>query len=133
MHDHHTMEVVSASEPPITVTINPGARVSVALVGILPPPVPCGAATELSVKMANQGFVTALFEALLVGTLPAGVTLAFRPAPLKGQTEEVRKVNIVLTDPAPTDLTIAFRTRNEIPDHGGRDRIHVVLRCREAQ
>jgi hypothetical protein len=28
-----------------------------------------------------------------------------------------------------TDLTIAFKAHNEVPDLGGRDRVHFLMRC----
>ena len=37
-----------------------------ALTGALPPSAPCGTATDLSVKIVNQGFVTARLEAELI-------------------------------------------------------------------
>src|SRR5882762_5575370 len=131
IHDHHGMEVASPDGPPIKITINPEARVSVALAGALPPPVVCGTAADFSVKIVNQGFVTARLEAELVGDPPPGVSLDFHPEPLKGVPEESRELRITLTKPGPTDLTIAFRAHNEIPDLGGRDRIHFLARCRE--
>jgi cell division septation protein DedD len=59
--DHRAMEmgVGSPNDAPIKITINPEARVSVALAGQLPPPTPCGIASDLPVKVVNQGFVTA--------------------------------------------------------------------------
>ena len=33
-------------------------------------------------------------------------------------------------NPGTVDLTVAFRTHNEIPDLGGRDRIHFLIVCR---
>jgi hypothetical protein len=130
-HQHHEMQMQAGSptEPPIRITINPEARVSAALAGALPSPIRCGTATELSVKIVNQGFITAQLEAELVGNAPAGVRLDFHPEPLKGVTEELRKLHITLTNPGPTDLTIAFRAHNEIPDLGGRDRIHFLMHC----
>lgn len=133
MYDHHKMEPVSPSDPPIKITINPEARVSVMLAGALPLPAACGTAADLPVKIVNQGFVTASLEAELVGDVHAGVTLDFNPEPLKGLPEELRKLHITLTKPDPTDLTIAFRAHKELPDLGGRDRIHFLLRCREAR
>jgi hypothetical protein len=131
-HGHHKMEMEAASpnDPPLKITINPEARVSVALAGALPPSAPCGMAADLSVKIVNQGFVTAQLEAELVGDVPAGVTLDFHPEPLKGVPEELRKLRITLTKPGLTDLTIAFKAHNEIPDLGGRDRVHFLMRCR---
>jgi len=128
MHDHHKMETVAPNDPPIKITINPEARVSVVLGGALPPPVPCGTAADLSVKIVNQGFVTARLEAELVDA-PAGVALEFHPEPLRGVPEELRKLRITLAQPGATDLTIAFKAHNEIPDLGGRDRVHFLLRC----
>jgi hypothetical protein len=131
MPDHHKMrgDTVSPNQPPIKITINPEARVSVVLAGALPAPVPCGTAADLPVKIVNQGFVTSRLEADFVGEVPAGVSLDFHPAPLKGVREEIRNLRITLTKPDPTDLTIAFRAHNETPDLGGRDRIHFLMHC----
>ena len=116
-------------ETSIQITINPEARVSVALAGTLPHPVPCGRAADFSVKILNQGFITSRLEAEFVGDTPAGVNLDFQPEPLKGVREEFRHLRITLTRPDPTDLTIAFKAHNEVPDLGGRDRIHFVMHC----
>jgi len=116
-------------EAPIQITINPEARVSVVLAGSLPHPVPCGTAADFSVKILNQGFITSRLEAEFVGNTPAGVNLDFHPEPLKGVREELRHLRITLTRPDPTDLTIAFKAHNEVPDLGGRDRIHFVMHC----
>jgi hypothetical protein len=116
-------------EAPIQITINPEARVSAALAGALPHPVPCGTAADFSVKILNQGFITSGLEAELAGDTPAGVNLDFHPAPLKGVHEEIRHLRITLTRPDPTDLTITFKAHNEVPDLGGRDRVHFVLQC----
>jgi hypothetical protein len=129
MQRYRKMETDSPNEPPINITINPEARVSVVLAGVLPPPAPCGTATDLPVKIVNQGFVTAPLEAELVGDAPADVTLDFHPDPLKGVPDELRTLHITLTKPGPTDLTIAFRAHNEIPDLGGRDRVHFLIHC----
>lgn len=126
-HVHDTL--ASPNDPPIKITINPEARVSVALAGALPPAAACGTAAEFSVKIINQGFVTARLEAALVGDAPDGVTLDFHPDPLKGVPEELRQLRITLTKPGPTDLTIAFHAHNEVPDLGGRDRVHFLMRC----
>jgi cell division septation protein DedD len=130
-HDHRAMEmgVGSPNDAPIKITINPEARVRVALAGELPSPAPCGIATDLPVKIVNQGFVTAQLEAELVDNAPTGVTLDFHPAPLKGLPEEMRSLRIVVAQPGPVDLTIAFKAHNEVADLGGRDRSHFLMRC----
>ena len=87
------------------------------------------AAADLLVKIVNNGFVTARLEAELVNTVPVGVTLELDPQPLKGVPEEVRHLRITLTKSGPTDLTVAFRAHHEIPDLGGRDRIHFLMSC----
>ncbi len=110
-------------------TINPEARVSVALVGPLPQAHP-GSPLELAVKVVNLGFVTATLEAELLGEAVPGATLEFRPEPLKGLPVETRTLHLILKRPGTVDLTIAFRTHNEIPDLGGRDRIHFLMVCR---
>jgi hypothetical protein len=127
--DHMATKAGSVNDPPIKITINPEARVSVTLVRALPQPVPCGAAADLPVKIVNQGFVTSRLEADFVGDVPEGVSLDFQAAPLKGVREEVRNLRITLTKPDPTDLTIAFKAHNETSDLGGRDRIHLLMRC----
>jgi hypothetical protein len=128
--DHeHAHQVASAGDPPIKIRINAEARVSVTLTGALPPPTPCGTPADLSVKVVNQGFVTARLEAELVGDIPAGVTLDFHPEPLKGVPEELRNLRITLIRPGSTDVTLSFRTHNNAPDLGGRDRVHFIMRC----
>lgn len=124
--------VSSADAAPITLTINPEARVSVVMTGAVPPAVPCGSALELPVRVVNQGFVTAPLEAVLVGNVPAGVTVDLDTKPLKGVAEEVRVLHVSLRKPGQTDLTVAFRARKEIPDIGGRDRVHFPVECRES-
>jgi hypothetical protein len=133
MHHHPGMGAVSPAvspdDPSIKITINPEARVSVVMAGALPPPVPCGKAADLPVKIVNQGFLTSQLEAEVVGDVPPVVTLDFHPAPLKGVPEELRMLHLTLTKPGVIDLTLAFRAHNEIPDLGGRDRVHFLLRC----
>jgi hypothetical protein len=95
----------------------------------LPPLARCGTPADLSVRIVTQGFVTSRLEAEFVGEAPAGASLEFHPPPLRGMSEELRELRITLTRPGLTDLTIAFRSHNEAPDIGGRDRIHFLLRC----
>jgi hypothetical protein len=128
---HHGSHTAPA---PIEITISPEARVSaVALPSALPPRPACGTRFALPVKILNQAFVTSHLEARLVGNVPPGVSLDFRPAALTGAAEEIRQLTLVLHDPSPVDITLAFRERNGIPDLGGRDRIHFLLRCRALQ
>jgi hypothetical protein len=127
--DHVHADAALPNDPAIKITINPEARVSVALVGALPSPFSCGTAANLPVKVVNQGFVTARLEAGLVGD-PAGVTLDFDPRPLTGISDELRMLRITLTHSGPTDITIAFKAHNGTPDLGGRDRIHFLIRCK---
>jgi len=124
--------VSSAVAAPITLTINPEARVSVVMSGAVPAAVSCGSVLELPVRVVNQGFVTAPLEATLVGNVPAGATVDLDAEPLKGVAEEVRVLRVTLRKPGQTDLTVAFRARNEIPDIGGRDRVHFLVECRES-
>ena len=118
-----------SSEAPIRITINPEARVSVAMAESFASTARPGAALELPVRIVNQGFVTASLEAELVGGAPPGVSLEFHPEQLKGLPAEERILRITARYPGTVDLTIAFRARNEIPDLGGRDRIHFLVRC----
>ena len=128
--DHeHSHEAAAPGDPPIKITINPEARVSVTLSGALPPPAACGTAVDLRVKIINQGFVTSRLEAELIGDKPEGTTLDFHPEPLKGVPEELRNLHITLIKPGSTDLSLSFRTHNNARDLGGRDRIHFLMRC----
>jgi hypothetical protein len=133
-HTHlHALDVIEedrSTDAPIKITINPEARVSVSRSGELPPPAACGSAIELPVAIVNQAFLTAPLEATLLGNSPPGVRLQFPPDPLKGIREEIRILRVTISGPEATDLTISFRARNDIPDLGGRDRIHLLLRCR---
>lgn len=131
-HHHHDATMAMPGDPPITITLNPEARVSVARAGALPPPVKCGTPAELAVKIVNQGNFTLRLEARLVADPPAGATLHFAPAPLTGVAQEMRSLHITLSEPGTTDLTIAFKARHEAPDLGGRDRVHVLMRCLSA-
>jgi hypothetical protein len=129
LHALPGMEAVSSSDAPIKITINPEARVSVSRGGELPPPPVCGTAMELPVAIINQAFLTAPLEARWVGNTPPDIRLEFPLDPLKGIPKEMRVLRITLTKSEPSDLTISFRARNDIPDLGGRDRIHFLLRC----
>jgi hypothetical protein len=128
-HHHHDAGTPAAAEPPITITLNPEARVSVARVGALPPPVRCGTPTELAIKIVNQGNFTLRLEARLVADPPPDVTLYFQPDPLTGGPQELRKLHLTLSKPGTHDLTVAFKARHEAPDLGGRDRVHFLMRC----
>jgi hypothetical protein len=129
LHALPGMEAVIPGDAPIRITINPEARVSVSRGGELPPSPACGTAMEVPVTIINQAFLTAPLEATLVGNTPTHVRLEFPPDPLKGLPQEMRVLRVTLNKPEPTDLTISFRARNDIPDLGGRDRIHFLLRC----
>ena len=129
-HQHvRENEAAAPGDPPIKITINPEARVSAMLWGVLPLPVTCGTPADLQIKIINQGFVTAKLEAKLAEDNSEGVTLDFHPEPLRGVPEEFRVLRLTLRKPGPTDVTISFTTRNNAPDLGGRDRIHLLLRC----
>lgn len=117
-------------DPPLTILINPEARVSVGLGGALPAPAHCGRPIKLPIRIINQGFVTARLEAKLVDNMPPGVMLHFYPAaPLKGVPEELRVLQITLMRPGLVDLTIAFHAHNDTSDLGGSGRIHFLIRC----
>src|SRR5579862_4843516 len=119
------METMAATSAPITIIINPEARISVTLVGALSAPMRCGKAMGVAVKIVNQGFITSRLESQLVNA-PVGVSFDFHPTPLKGLPEELRKLRITLMKPGLTDVTISFKTHNEIPDLGGRDHIRFL-------
>lgn len=127
--DSHVSALAASADTPITVTINPEARVSATFGGAIPSPVICGSPTVLRVRIVNQGSVTSRLEAEFVGSVPVGTALAFHPEPLTGAPEEFRDLRITLIAPGLSDLTVAFRSHNEAPDIGGRDRVHFLMHC----
>lgn len=129
-HDHHrAMANMSMHRAPIEISINPEARVSVALGAPMPARNTCGKPIILAVRIMNDSFITASLEAHLVGNVPSGLTIDFHPEPLTGQSEDERQITILLTEPGMKDLTISFKARNDIPDLGGRDRVHFLMKC----
>lgn len=125
---HHTDAVPRGGEL-IRITINPEARVSVTMNGEMPASVPCGTAVDLPVRIVNHGFVTAQLEAQWVGEAPRGARLEFDSGPLSGMGQELRNLRIYLPQPGPTDLTIVFKARDDVPDLGGRSRVHFLISC----
>ena len=115
-------------KPSIRIVVNPEARVSVTEVGAVPD-VHRGVAAGIPVRIVNQGFVTGVLEAELVGNAPSWVSMEFPPERLKGQPSETRTLRLVFSRRGTADLTIAFRIHTEAPDLGGRDRIHFLVRC----
>lgn len=118
-----------SSAASISIVINPEARISVSRSGKLPSEVSCGNAMILPVKIVNQGFVTAPLEASLADGVPEEIGVEFPAEPLKGTREERRILRLTLKKPGLWDITIAFRAPTGIPDLGGHDRIHLLLRC----
>jgi hypothetical protein len=114
--------------PQIRITVNPEGRLSAAVEGPVPRSARCGTQVEISLAIVNQGFVTESLEAALVGTPPATARLDFPRGPLRGVPLETRTMRITLSAVGPTDMTIAFTLRNEVPDLAGRDRIHLLMR-----
>lgn len=127
-HSHHAAQSEFADSP-IHVTVNPEARVSVRLAGKMPTPAACGMAVDLPVRIVNQGFLTARLEVRWVGTPPPGAVLEFAAEPLKGVPEELRVLRVTLDKPGTTDLTLAFQSADDLPDLGGRYRIHFLMSC----
>ena len=130
-HHHHGADArpVSVRHAPIEISINPEARVSAGLGAPIPVRNPCRRPVALPVKVLNDSFITARLEARLVGNVPAGLTLDFRPAPLSGNQEDWRTLTITLAEPGTKDVTISFKAHNDIPDLGGRDRVHFLISC----
>lgn len=126
----HEADSTPSDEAPIEVLINPEARVSVSRNERLPLPMAaCGQVMNVPVTIVNQAFLTAPLEVRLADPRPRGVVLAFSSRPLLGVSTEHRTLHITVVNPDLVDVTLAFRTRNNIPDLGGRDRIHLLLQC----
>jgi len=113
----------------IRIVINPETRISVSRVGQLPSTTSCGKPLTLPVEIVNQGFVTAPLEASVVDGASEDISVEFPTQPLTGRDEERRILRVTLRKPGASDITVAFRARHGFPDLGGRDRIHLLLRC----
>lgn len=124
-HHHHDSLIDGAH---ITVTINPEARVS-AVSNIPAPRVPCGEPAPLTVSVINEGFVTSPLQASVVGSGAGHVVLVFETSRLKGTARENREMKLRTIGSNPADVTIAFSISQEIGDLGGRDRVHLLVRC----
>lgn len=123
-----TAEETAPAEARIVITINPEGRVSVATKGELPASARQGVPLAIGMEIINLGYMTGQLEAVLTGNAPAGASVGIEHASLKGTQKEQRTLMITLAHVGTSDLTIAFRLRNESPDLGGRDRIHFLLR-----
>ena len=131
-HEHHH-EALPPGDAQIVITINPEARVSAALAAPLPAPGACGSATELKIKVINQGFITAPLRASIVGDSASQVSLHMDSAKLSGQAEDNRTLHLIPLGLDPVDVTIAFSIDKNIGDLGGRDRVHFIVSCEKAQ
>lgn len=107
-HDHHVVETRKSTDPPIKITINPEARVSVVRGGSLPPVKACGEAIELPVKITNQGFVTASLRASIVGDGGRHISVHMDGAKLSGKAEDNWTLHLIPIGPGLVDVTIAF-------------------------
>ena len=128
-HAPHVFDSHAQDGALITITVNPEARVSVVRRDTAPTAARCGTAMNVPVVIVNQGFVTARLVATLVEPIPPGVTAEFSPEPLSGAAKETRTLQLILRRPGLLDVTISFRPVNDIPDLGGRDRVHLLLHC----
>lgn len=125
---HHGHSAAEADGAHIIVTINPEARVSVVRQKT-PAPQSCGERQSLLVKVVNQSFVSAPLQARIVGDGGRYVALHFESTRLHGGREETRTLHLVPRGPDPADVTIAFSISRETGDLGGRDRVHLFVRC----
>ena len=117
----------AAAEAPVTVTINPEARVSVSLSPMLLPAIGATGRVALEVAVLNQALVTLPLEAVLFEPRSAGVALEFSDEPLSGRGIERRVLNLTVGLPGLVDITIGFRLAREKADLGGRDRFHFLF------
>ena len=129
LHALHHLDSHAQDSAPITITINPEARVSVVRGDTALTAARCGTTMNVPVVIVNKGYVTAKLVATLVEPIPPGVTAEFSPEPLSGAGKETRTLQLTLRRPGLLDVTISFRPVNDIPDLGGRDRVHLLLHC----
>lgn len=124
-HDHGSAASYNAD---IVVTINPEARVSVA---VHTPRVRarCGTTVSLRLKVINQGYVTAPLNATAIGTGARHVAVDLSSARLTGRGEESRELRLRPVGGLPADVTIAFNISQEIGDLSGRDRVNLFVTC----
>ena len=129
-YQYSVAKKIPAVVTPITITINPEARVSVTLTGALPPRQMCGNALEVPVAIINQGGITSPLDVRLMEPVPAGVQLAFSSEPLTGIAKEAR-VLLLVPPPKAVDVTLIFSARHQIPNLVGLDHIHFIIQCVE--
>ena len=115
----------------LQITINPESRVSVARIGELPVPTRCGTPLAILVSIVNRGFFTESLDATWAGSPVEGGTISWAPLPMSGAPRETRVLRVSWSQPGPVDVTIAFKARGDRPDLGGRDRVHLLLSCRD--
>jgi hypothetical protein len=118
-----------AADAIITLTINPEARLSATVIGTVPATIPCARPITLPISVINQAFVTASLEAVVVDGDDT-VTLDFTPDRLTGASRENRNLHLIVSTTELVDITLAFKIQGDVPDLGGRDRIHFLMRCR---
>lgn len=125
-HDHaaHGMPVPSAAA--LRVTINPEARVSVAIGSPLPVQ-PCGGPIEIAIEVYNNARIA---PKLVATALSTDFEIVAQPAPaLTGATRERRRLTIALRRSPPVDVELAFDVGPVTQDLGGRSATHLLIRC----
>jgi hypothetical protein len=129
-HDDHAHDSsTSNGDAQIVVTINPEARISATAAAPMPPPAKCGTPVELKVRIVNQGYVTAPLRVAIVGDRSRRVALHMDTVKLSGRTEDARLVHLIPLSTGATDVTAAFSIHNNLGDQGGRDQVHLLVRC----
>lgn len=114
---------------PVIVTINAEARVSVTVANKLYRRQPCNGAIAVPITIINVGSVTALLEAHVIDGLPGVDKVSVSGGRLSGAREELRALHLPLTASGFIDITLSFRIEDDIADLGGRDRVHLLLKC----
>jgi len=115
----------------LQITINPEARVSVTRIGELPGPALCGTPLAIPVSIVNRGFFTGSLEATWAGSPVEGGTLWWALRPMSGAPRETRVLHVGWSQSGPVDVTISFKARGDRADLDGRDRVHLLLSCRD--
>lgn len=112
----------------IDVSINPEGRVSAHATGTAPPVGRCGEDQPLTLRIVNEGYVTAPLVVRADPTTRRDVSLT-PPAPLSGDRIEFLTARYRIHGRSPVEVTLAFSAGIATRDLGGRSLVPLILSC----
>jgi hypothetical protein len=127
-HDHGSHGAHGAeTHAPVSVTINPEARVNVARTGAPLPEFPAGEWVSIPVAIFNQGFVTGPLAIVQTRPVP-GIELDLPQHPLTGRDHEVF-FRVRFEAPAVVDVELRFYALGALGGLADHNTLALLLRC----